>query len=171
MTVNLEDYMPKWQIFVEQPETVDMLIAQWLNPTTIWTGQPVLGFMAETDFDDLAIVGLKDFNPMRSFPSTSVSQNWEHITFGMDASHLKENPAHDKDALVSHSPIVVIKAAKVLQPLGIIACRIVLPSSDVKGGKRIEHTAEQHGTMPTSTTLHHRTATRFERNEQPASIT
>ena len=39
------------------------------DPTTIWIGQPVLGFMAETDFEDLAIVGFKDFNPMWSFPT------------------------------------------------------------------------------------------------------
>ena len=136
LQVNLEDYIPKWQIFVDQPETVDKLILQWQNPTTIWTGQPVLGFMAETDFEDLATVGLKDFNPMWSFPSTSVSQNWEHITFSMDASHLKEDPGHEKDALVLQCPIVVFKAATVLQSLVIMASRIVLPSSDVKGGKK-----------------------------------
>ena len=64
LQVNFEDYIPNWQIFIKQPETIDKLIVQWQNPTTIWTGQPVLGFMAETDFDDLAIVGLKEFNPM-----------------------------------------------------------------------------------------------------------
>ena len=126
LQVNLEDYIPRWQIFVEQPETVDKLIVQWQNPTAIWTGQPVLGFMAE--IEDLAVVGLKDFNPMWWFSSTSVSQNWEHITFGMDASHLKENPGRDKDPLVSQSPIVAFKAATVLQSLGIIASRIVCSS-------------------------------------------
>ena len=55
-----------------------------------------------------------------------MSQNWQ----------LKENPGHDKDALVLQSPIVVFKAATVLQSLGIAASRIVLPSSDVKGGKK-----------------------------------
>ena len=108
--------------------------------TTTWTGQPVLGFMAETNFDDLAIVGLKDFNPMWSFPSTSVSQNWDHIAFGMEASHLKENPGHAKDALVSQSPIVVFKASMALQSLDILASRIVLPSSDVKGEKKKNRT-------------------------------
>ena len=61
--------------------------------------------MAETDFYDLATVGLKDFNPMWLFPSTSACQNWEHITFGMEASPLKENPGNEKDALVCQSPI------------------------------------------------------------------
>ena len=132
----LPDYIPNWQIFIDQLETVDKMVAQWQNPTTIWTGQPVLGFMAETDFDDLRTVGLKDFNPMLWFPSTSVSQSWDYIAFGMEASHLKENPGHEKDALVSQSPIVVFKASTVLQSLGILASRIVLPSSDVKGEKK-----------------------------------
>ena len=48
-----------------------------------------------------------DFNPMWSYPSTSVNHNYENITFGMHASHLKENPDHAKDALISQSPIVV----------------------------------------------------------------
>ena len=139
LQVNFQDYIPNWQIFVEQNKTVDKLIVQWQNPTTIWTGQPVLAFMAETDLDDLSIVGLKDFNPLWSFPSTSVSQNWEYIAFGMEASHLKENPDHEKNALVSQSPMVVFKASMVLQSLGylgIVAIWIVLPSSDVKGKKK-----------------------------------
>ena len=84
-------------------------------------------------------MGLKDFNPMWSFPTTSVSQSWDHITFGMDASHLKDDPGHAKDALISQSPIVVFKAATVLHSL-VIASRSVLrqllPSSDVKGEKK-----------------------------------
>ena len=49
--------------------------------------------------------------------------------FGMDATHLtKENP-HAKDALISQNPIVVFKAATVLQSLGMVASRILLPSS------------------------------------------
>ena len=92
LQVSLEDYIPKWQIFVEQLETVDKKVMQWQTPTTIGSGLPILGFMAETDFDDLAIVGFKHFNPMWSFPSTSVNQNWEPITFGMPAWHLKDDP-------------------------------------------------------------------------------
>ena len=88
------------------------------------------------DLEDLKTVGLKHFNPMWSFPSTSVCQNWDDITFGMPAYHLKDDPGHDKDALVSQSAIVVFKAATVLQSLGIIASRIVLPSADVQGGKK-----------------------------------
>ena len=74
LQVNFEDYIPKRQIFVDQPETLKKLIVQWQNPTMICAGQPVIGFMAETEIEDKAVVGLKDFNPMWSFPTTSVSQ-------------------------------------------------------------------------------------------------
>ena len=33
--VNFEDYTPKWQSFVGQIETVDKMIVQWQNPTTM----------------------------------------------------------------------------------------------------------------------------------------
>ena len=103
---------------------------------TIWEGRPVLGFMAETHLSDLKTVGFKNFNPMWSFPTTSVYQNWDQITFGMPAYHLTDDTKYDKDALVSQSPIVVFKAATVLQALGIIHSRFILPSSDVKGEKK-----------------------------------
>ena len=48
-------------------------------PSTVLTGTPVLGFMAETDLDNLQVVGFKHFNPMWSFPSTSAAQNWDPI--------------------------------------------------------------------------------------------
>ena len=67
---------------------------------------------------------------MWSYPPTAVNSNYEHITFGMDASPLCKNPKHPKDALTAQSPIVVFKASTVLQSLGIIASRILLPSSD-----------------------------------------
>ena len=55
---------------------------------------------------------------MWSFPSTSVSQSWDYIAFRMEASHLKELCGLQS---VSH---------------WVIASRIVLPSSDVKGEKK-----------------------------------
>ena len=85
--------------------------------------------MAETYLDDLKTISLKHFNPVWSFPSTSVYQNWDTITL---ADHLKDDPDHDKDALVSQIPIVFFKPSTVLPSLGIIA------SSKV--GRRIEHT-------------------------------
>ena len=50
--------------------------------------------MAETDFENAqeqlpAEVGFADFNPMWSFPTTSVKSNYEKISFGMEASHIK----------------------------------------------------------------------------------
>ena len=59
--------MPKYQIFIDKAETVDKLVQTWHEPTTIWDGQPILGFMAETYLDDLQTIGFKDFNPMWSF--------------------------------------------------------------------------------------------------------
>ena len=103
--------------------------------------QPVLGFMAETDFKDgqgnyLREASFADFNPMWSYPPTAVKSNYDNITFGMDASRLRKDTPHSKDALTAQSPIVVLKAGTVLQSLGIIASRILLPSSDVQGEKR-----------------------------------
>ena len=131
-----DDYIPKWQIFVEREETVQKQLVHWHSPTTIWEGRPVLGFMVETYLGDLMTVGFKHFNPMWSSPSTSVYQNWDPISFGMPAWHLTDDQSHDKDALGSQSPIVVFKAATILQSLGIISSRIILPSSDVKGEKK-----------------------------------
>ena len=57
LQVNLEDYIPKWQISVEQDDEIQKLILQchqWRSPTTVWDGQQVIGFMAEADFEDRA---------------------------------------------------------------------------------------------------------------------
>ena len=78
--------------FVERgEEEVDKLVQHWQEPTTLWDGQPVIGFMAETYLDDLPTVGFKHFNPMWSFPTTSVNQNWEPMTFGMAPWHLVDD--------------------------------------------------------------------------------
>ena len=74
LQVNFGDYIPKWRISVEQPEHVDRLILQWQSPTTVWTGHPVIGFMAETDFEDRTVMGFADFNPMWSFPTHAVTR-------------------------------------------------------------------------------------------------
>ena len=115
-------YIPKWQIFVERDDDFPTMILKWKYPSTMWDGQPVLGFVAESDFkdaqgDSLQEVSFADFNPMWSFPPTAVKSNYDNITFGMDASHLllRSNPPHAKDALTAQSPIVVFKASTVLQ--------------------------------------------------------
>ena len=84
--------------------------------------------MAETFLDDLETVGFKHFNPIWSFPTTSVYQNWGPMTFGMSPWHLVEATGHAKYALVSQSPIVVFKSCNTLQALGIIYSQIILPS-------------------------------------------
>ena len=101
LQVNFDDYIPKCQIFVEQEEDVDKLVRLWMSPSTLWQGRPVIGFVAETFLDDLETVGFKHFNPMWSFPTTSVYQNWEPMTFGMAPWHLVDETEHSKDALVS----------------------------------------------------------------------
>ena len=57
LQVNFDDYIPRCQIFVEQEEDVDKLVQHWMCPSTLWQGQPVIGFMAETYLGDLETVG------------------------------------------------------------------------------------------------------------------
>ena len=141
LEVTFKDYIPKWQIFVEQDDDFPTMILKCRYPCTVWDGHPVLGFMKETDFKDdqgnyLKEASFADFNPMWSYPPTAVKSNYDNITFGMDALHLRSDPPHSKAALTAQGPIVVFKAATVLQSLGIIASRVLLPSSDVQGDKR-----------------------------------
>ena len=88
LQVNLEDYIPRYQIFVQQEEEVDKLVQHWMEPTTLWDGRPVIGFLAESYLDDLQSVGFKQFNPMWTFPTTAAYQNWEPMTFGLAPWHL-----------------------------------------------------------------------------------
>ena len=83
LQVNLGDYIPRYQIFVEQEEEVNKLVQHWLKPSTLWQGHPVIGFMADSYLDDLETLGFKHFNPMWTFPTTSVYQSWDPMTFGM----------------------------------------------------------------------------------------
>ena len=116
-------------------ETVNAPIQTWHEPTTLWDGQPVLGFMAETFLDDLHTIGFKDFNPMWTFPTTSVNQCWEPMTFGMAPWNLSENvdKQRSKEALQSQSPIAAFKACNIIQAIGIAHSKIVLPTGDSKG--------------------------------------
>ena len=72
-----------------------------------------LEFMAETFLDDLSTVGFKDLNPMWSFPTTSVNQCWEAMTFGMPPWHVGKddevNKQKSKEALQSQSPIASVQ--------------------------------------------------------------
>ena len=147
LQVQFQDYVPRYHTFVEQEENVDKLLQHWQQPTTLWDGQPVIGFMAETYLDDLQTVGFKDFNPMWSFPTASVNQNWEPMTFGMVPWHLVSDTDRSKEALQSQSPIAAFKACNVIQAIGIAYSKIVLPSGDSK--PRIGHTAPLHGIIHT----------------------
>ena len=80
-------------------------------------------------------IGFKDFNPMWTFPTTSVNQCWEPMTFGMAPWHLSENvdKQKSKEALQSQSPIAAFKACNIIQAIGVAYSKIVLPSGDSKG--------------------------------------
>ena len=134
------DYVPRYQILMFDDSKIYGLCLQWQEPTTIWDGTPVLGFMAETFLDDLSTVGFKDFNPMWTFPTTSVNQCWDALTFGMPPWHIGRddeiNQSKAKDALQSQSPIAAFKATNMLQALGIAYSKIVLPSADSKGAEK-----------------------------------
>ena len=73
---------------------------------------------------------------MWTFPTTSVNQCWEAMTFGMPPWHVGKNPEINrlkaKEALQSQSPIAAFKACNMLQALGIAYSKIV-PSGDSKG--------------------------------------
>ena len=131
------DFVPRYQIFMFDDSKIYGSIPRWQEPTTVWDGKPVLGFMAETFLDDLSVIGFKDFNPMRTFPTTSVNQCWDPMTFGMSPWHVGEdadvNRQKSKEALQSQSPIAAFKACNVMQALGIAYSKIVLPSGDSKG--------------------------------------
>ena len=74
---------------------------------------------------------------MWTFPTTSVNQCWDPMTFGMSPWHVGEdadvNRQKAKEALQSQSPIAAFKACNMLQALGIAYSKIVLPSGDSKG--------------------------------------
>ena len=144
LQVNVGDYIP----FVEQEDEVDKLVQHWQQPTTLWDGSPVIGFMAETYLDDLETVGFKHFNPMWTFPTTSVNQIWEPMTFGMAPWHIVEASERFKEAFVSQSPIAAFKACNMLQALRIRKSKIVLPSTDWKGESQGRTTVPRHGTFP-----------------------
>ena len=130
------DFVPRCQIFTYD-HNIYGTFPQWQEPSTVWDGTPVIGFMAETFLDDLSTVGFKDFNPMWTLPTTSVNQCWDAMTFGMPPWHVGKNAelnkSKAKEALQSQSPIAAVKACNMLQALGIAYSKIVLPSRDSKG--------------------------------------
>ena len=136
-----ENYLPRWQIFVGNLDGLPAKTLRWRSPSTVWQRHPVIGFISDTDFRDSADnlpaeVGFRDFHPMWSRPRAAVANNNDNITFGMDSTRICDNPTNTKDALVAQCPIVVFKASTVLQSMGIIASRTLLPSSDVQGESR-----------------------------------
>ena len=82
----------------------------WKEPSTIWQGHPVLGFASDTDLKDSkgnipAEVGCRHFPPMWSYPPAVINSSTDNISFGMDVTHICENPSTDKDALHAQCPI------------------------------------------------------------------
>ena len=116
LQVQVQDYVPKYHIFVDQEDNVDKL---------------------------------KDFNPMWSFPTASVNQCWEQMTFGMAPWHLSPDveKSKSKEASQSQSPIAAFKACNVIQAIGIAHSKIVLPVVTPKVNPRIGPTAPLHGAI------------------------
>ena len=141
LQTHYDDFVPRYQIFMyDDSKIYGPLPPQWQEPTTLWDGKPVIGFMSDTFLDDLSTVSFKDFNPMWTFPTTSVSQCWDALTFGMPPWHIGDDAelmkSKAKDALQSQSPIAAFKACNMLQALGIAYSKIVLPSGDSKGAEK-----------------------------------
>ena len=65
------DFVPRYQILMFDDSKIYGPCLQWQEPSTIWDGTPVMGFMAETFLDDLSSIGFKDFNPMWTYPTYS----------------------------------------------------------------------------------------------------
>ena len=97
LQVNLGDYIPRYQIFVQQ-EKIDKLVQHWMQPATLWDGRPVIGCMADSYLDDLQTVGFKHFNPMWNFPTTAVYQNWER------SEQYVMCPEQERESLVPANP-------------------------------------------------------------------
>ena len=82
------DYVPRYQILMLDDSKIYGPCLQWQEPSTIWEGKPVMGFMAETFLDDLSSISFKDFNPMWTYPTTAAYQCWDALTFGMPPWHI-----------------------------------------------------------------------------------
>ena len=135
-----KDYVPRYQILMFDDSKIYGPCRQWQEPSTIWEGTPVMGFMAETFVDDLPCLSFKDFNPMWTYPTTAVYKCWDALTFGMPPWHIAPDNEHTakftKDALQSQSPIAAFKSTNMLHALGIVHSKVILPSGDSKAEEK-----------------------------------
>ena len=137
LEAQFKDYVPRYQILMYDDSKIYGPCRQWQEPSTIWEGTPVMGFMAETYVDDLQCLSFKDFNPMWTYPMTAVYKCWDALTFGMPPWHIAPDNEHTakftKDALQSQSPIAAFKSTNMMHALGIVHSKTILPSGDSKG--------------------------------------
>ena len=147
LQVQFHDYVPKYHIFVDRVELLTSSSSHGRN-------QQLYG--GETHLDALRTVGFKDFNPMWTFPTTSVNQCWDPITFGMCAWYLNENvdKQRSREALQSPYPIAAFKACNVIQSIGIAYSKIVLPSGDSKGEAKNRTYCPTTWNTPTNGSMH-----------------
>ena len=135
-----KDYVPRYQILMFDDSKIYGPCRQWQEPSTIWEGTPVMGFMAETFVDDLPCLSFKDFNPMWTYPTTAVYKCWDALTFGMPPWHIAPDNEHTakftKDALQSQSPIAAFKSTNMMHALGIVHSKVILPSGDSKAEEK-----------------------------------
>ena len=140
LEAQFKDYVPRYQILMFDDSKIYGACRQWQEPSTIWEGTPVMGFMAETYVDDLSCLSFKDFNPMWTYPMTAVYKCWDALTFGMPPWHIAPDNEHTakftKDALQSQSPIAAFKSTNMMHALGIAYSKTILPSGDSKAEEK-----------------------------------
>ena len=140
LEAQFKDYVPRYQILMFDDSKIYGACRQWQEPSTIWEGTPVMGFMAETYVDDLSCLSFKDFNPMWTYPMTAVYKCWDALTFGMPPWHIAPDNEHTakftKDALQSQSPIAAFKSTNMMHALGIAYSKTILPSGDTKAEEK-----------------------------------
>ena len=140
LDAQFKDYVPRYQILMFDDSKIYGQCRQWQEPSTIWEGTPVMGFMADTCVDDLSCLSFKDFNPMWTYPMTAVYKCWDALTFGMPPWHIAPDNEHTakftKDALQSQSPIAAFKSTNMMHALGIAYSKTILPSGDSKAEEK-----------------------------------
>ena len=132
----------------EEEEEVDKLVQHWMQPTTLWDGRPVTGFMADSYLDDLRTVGFKHFNPMLTFPTTSVNQNWEPMTFGMAPWHIIEATERSQRCIGEpNHPWLSSRVVICFKHWALSIVELFYPVQTTKARRKGRPTAHRHGTM------------------------
>ena len=172
LQVNFQDYIPKWQIFVEQDDDFPKMILKWRCPSTVWDGQPAIGFMAETNFKEMlkeifhqkwALQTSIQCDPFqrhlssratRTSPSAWMHRIFERIHRSQKMLWLLRVPSSSSRHLQSFKAL----ESSLVESF----CHLLM----LQERRRIESTAQRHGSMPTSMTPQQPTVIYFQSKEQ-----